>query len=77
MLQVLVHSRVGGQVGLVVDDIVDISTVVVDRRDGRGFIAGTSVVGARVTDVIDTEALLDDLLGAARHDSPDDLEVQT
>jgi two-component system chemotaxis sensor kinase CheA len=62
-LPVLVHTMHGRLVGLVVQSIVDITEADVDRREASGFVTGTAVVGNRVTDVIDTSALLESLLG--------------
>ncbi|MDP2227968.1 MAG: chemotaxis protein CheW [Moraxellaceae bacterium] len=60
-LQVIVHASAEGLVGLVVDGIVDIvdtdATAFMSKR-GNGIIKGSAVVQGRVTDLVDTDAIV-------------------
>ncbi|MEL7367622.1 MAG: chemotaxis protein CheW [Myxococcota bacterium] len=60
-IQVVVYSKEGSTVGLVVDQIVDIieDKIRVQRRNGRGGIVGSAVIGDHVTDLLDVGAALD------------------
>ena len=77
-IQVIVYSKDGSTVGLVVDQIVDIveDTVRVQRRESQDGILGSAVIQERVTDLLDVGAALD----AARIDLFSDtqtLDVRT
>ena len=60
-IQVIVYSKDGSSVGLVVDRIVDIieENVRVQRRQGIDGILGSAVIQDRVTDLLDVGAALD------------------
>lgn len=60
-LPVVVYGHDGHDVGLVVDDVLDIvdETIVVHRRRRQGAIAGTAVIQERVTDLLDVRALIE------------------
>ena len=60
LLQVVVHNSGGRNVGLVVEEIVDIveETLVIERRSGRLGLLGSAVIQGRVTDLLDVEATL-------------------
>ncbi len=64
-VSVLVHSVHGRSVGIIVDAILDITDATVDTRDRTGIVLGTAVIDHRVTAVIDTSLLLQDV---HRHD---------
>jgi two-component system, chemotaxis family, sensor kinase CheA len=65
-VRVVVHSAHGRTVGIVVDQIVDIveQHLDVQRDRSRPGVAGTAVVHNQVTDVLDIEAIIADVLGA-------------
>ncbi len=60
-IQVIVYSKDGSTVGLVVDQIVDIveDRVRVQKRRGRDGILGSAVIQDKVTDLLDVGAALD------------------
>jgi len=60
-LRVVVYDHDGHQVGLVVENIIDIvhEGIVVRRRQRPGAIHGTAVIQQRVTDLIDVRALIE------------------
>jgi two-component system, chemotaxis family, sensor kinase CheA len=60
VLQVVVHSTAGRNVGLVVDEIVDIveERLVVERVATRHGLLGSAVVQGRVTDLLDVAAVV-------------------
>ena len=77
-IQVIVYSKDGSSVGLVVDQILDIieDHVRIQKRRGREGILGSAVIQDRVTDLLDVGAALD----AARIDLYSDtqtLDVRT
>ncbi|MFO1010997.1 MAG: chemotaxis protein CheA [Planctomycetota bacterium] len=59
-LQVVVYSRGGRSIGLVVEQILDIveESVVVQKRSRREGTLGSAVIQERVTDLLDVEAVL-------------------
>ena len=60
-LQVLVYQQGGSQVGIVVDEIVDVveeNLVVHRRRNGHGPVVGSAVIGGKVTDIVDVEQVV-------------------
>jgi len=61
MLQVVVYSRNGQSVGLVVDEILDIveQQVVVENASEGGRVRGSAVIQQHVTDLLDVEGLVD------------------
>jgi two-component system chemotaxis sensor kinase CheA len=63
-MQVVVYSDGRRHVGLVVDHILDIveETLAVQRRSDRGFVRGSAVIQERVTDLLDVEAIVRDLV---------------
>ena len=60
VLQVVVHNIDGRNIGLVVEEIVDIveEQIVVERVGRRPGILGTTVLQGRVTDLLDVEAIV-------------------
>ena len=60
-IQVIVYSKEGSTVGLVVDQIVDIveDSFRIQRRRGRDGILGSAVIQDKVTDLLDVGAALD------------------
>jgi two-component system chemotaxis sensor kinase CheA len=60
-LQVVVYSHEDRDVGLVVENIVDIveESVVVHRRQRPGAVYGTAVIQQKVTDLLDVRALIE------------------
>ena len=60
-IQVIVYSKDGSTVGLVVDQIVDIieDNVRMQRRRGHDGILGSAVIQDKVTDLLDVGAALD------------------
>jgi two-component system chemotaxis sensor kinase CheA len=60
-LQVVVYSHEGRDVGLVVENIVDIveETLVVHRRQRKGPVFGTVVIQEKVTDLLDVRTLIE------------------
>jgi two-component system chemotaxis sensor kinase CheA len=61
-LSVVVYAHQGNDVGLMVENIIDIveDTVAVHRHQGGGPISGTAVIQDKVTDLLDLSALLAD-----------------
>jgi len=61
LLRVVVYSHEGRDVGLVVENIVDIveETLTVHRRRHPGVVQGTAVIQGKVTDLLDVRALID------------------
>jgi two-component system chemotaxis sensor kinase CheA len=59
-LQVVVFSHLGGHVGLIVDEILDIVDDSIEKRrpPGRAGVLGTVVIMGRVTELLDVEAVL-------------------
>ena len=60
-LQVLVYQQDGAQVGIIVDEIVDVveeNLVVHRRRNARNGVIGSAVIGGRVTDIVDVEKVV-------------------
>jgi len=60
-LQVVVYTHGGRDVGLVVENIVDVveESLVVHRRRRAGAVFGTAVIQERVTDLLDVGALIE------------------
>jgi two-component system chemotaxis sensor kinase CheA len=60
-LQVVVYAHDGQDVGLVVDNIVDIveECLTVHRRRRQGAVYGTAVIQEKVTDMLDVQALIE------------------
>jgi len=60
IIQVVVFAHNGGHVGLIVDQILDIvdDTLANPRPPGRPSVLGTVVIGGRVTELLDVEAVL-------------------
>jgi two-component system chemotaxis sensor kinase CheA len=58
-LQVVVHSSVHGNIGLVVDGIEDVveDTFNAQRRGGRAGVLGSAVIQGRVTELLDADAV--------------------
>jgi two-component system chemotaxis sensor kinase CheA len=65
-MQVVVYSSAGRSVGLVVDNILDIvdETLSVQRPRSGGAVYGSAVIQQRVTDLLDVEAIVRELLPA-------------
>ncbi|MFL5494139.1 MAG: chemotaxis protein CheW [Gemmatimonadales bacterium] len=63
-MQVVVYSDGGRSAGLVVDNILDIveETLAVQRRSERGIFYGSAVIQDRVTDLLDVETIVRDLV---------------
>jgi two-component system, chemotaxis family, sensor kinase CheA len=63
-MQVVVHSDGKRSIGLVVDNILDIveETLTVQRRSSPGVVYGSAVIQQRVTDLLDMEAIVRDLV---------------
>jgi two-component system chemotaxis sensor kinase CheA len=61
-LQVVVYTHGGRDVGLVVENIVDIveETLTVHRRQRQEAVYGTAVIQEKVTDLVDVRALIED-----------------
>ncbi len=59
-LQVVVYTKNGRSVGLLVDDIVDIvhETITVKRESDRPGLLGSAVIQGRVTDLVDAEGVI-------------------
>jgi two-component system, chemotaxis family, sensor kinase CheA len=59
-LQVVVYAHEGRDLGLVVDNILDIveETLTVHRRKGGGAVYGSAVIQQKVTDLLDVRALI-------------------
>ncbi len=59
-LSVVVYAHQGNDIGLMVENIIDIvpDTVAVHRQKGRGPISGTAVIQDKVTDLLDLSLLL-------------------
>jgi two-component system chemotaxis sensor kinase CheA len=59
-LQVVVYTHNGQDVGLVVENIVDIveENITVHRRQRQGAVYGTAVIQEKVTDMLDVPALI-------------------
>jgi len=66
-LQVVVQQWGGREVGLVVDSIVDVAEeeVALDPTRARPGVAGCAVIQGRITEILDTAALLAAQVGAA------------
>ena len=66
-IQVVVYSKNGRTVGLIVDHIVDIveQQIALESVNPRPGTSGTCVVIQRVTDLLDVAAIVDSALGAA------------
>ncbi|MFN8645546.1 MAG: chemotaxis protein CheA [Gemmatimonadales bacterium] len=60
-LQVVVYRHEGRDVGLVVENIVDIveEQLTVHRRERQGAVYGTAVIQQKVTDLLDVRALIE------------------
>ena len=60
-LQVVVYRHEGRDVGLVVENIVDIveEQLTVHRRERQGAVFGTAVIQQKVTDLLDVRALIE------------------
>ena len=60
-LQVVVYAHDGSDVGLVVENIVDIveETLTIHRRERPGAVYGTAVIQQKVTDLVDVRALIE------------------
>ena len=60
-LQVVVYAHAGQDVGLVVENIVDIveECLTVHRRQRQGAVYGTAVIQEKVTDMLDVPALIE------------------
>jgi two-component system, chemotaxis family, sensor kinase CheA len=63
-VQVVVHSDGKRSIGLVVDNILDIveERLAIERRSGHGIVYGSAVIQQRVTDLLDLEAIVRDLV---------------
>jgi two-component system chemotaxis sensor kinase CheA len=61
-LRVVVYAHEGQDVGLVVEDILDVveETPAVHRRAGGGTVIGTAVIQDRVTELLDAGALIEE-----------------
>jgi two-component system chemotaxis sensor kinase CheA len=60
-LQVLVYADGPTQVGLIVEEIVDVveeAIVVHRKKGGRGGVVGSAVIGGKVTDIVDIAAVV-------------------
>jgi two-component system chemotaxis sensor kinase CheA len=60
-LQVVVYAHDGHDVGLVVENVVDIveEALTVHRRQREGAVYGAAVIQQKVTDLVDVHALLE------------------
>ncbi len=67
-LQVVVQQWAGREVGLVVDSILDVAeeAVCLDPTRARPGIAGCAVIQGRITEVLDTAAMLAEQFGPAK-----------
>lgn len=60
-VSVLVHTIGDRTVGIIVDNIIDITDSDIDQREASGYVLGTAVINQRVTTVIDTSSLLESM----------------
>jgi two-component system chemotaxis sensor kinase CheA len=60
-IQVVVYHHDGRDLGLVVENILDIveENLTIHRRVGGGSVSGTAVIQGKVTDLLDVRAVID------------------